>query len=70
MQEKNKGADYIIKKIHVKPINVTLKHEANSLKIFPDIETPTFFRQDDPQKAINIGQTNTLKTWKGLLNTL
>ena len=47
MQEKGKVANYIIKKIHVKPINETIKHGTNSLKIFADMETPTKFRQDD-----------------------
>ena len=47
MQEKRKDPDYIVKKIHVKPINLTIKHGTNSLKIFADMETPTNFRQDD-----------------------
>ena len=65
MQEKRKGADYIIKKIHVKPINVTIKHGTNSLKIFADMETPTNFRQDDyaiTKITTNKGQTNTVKS--------
>ena len=41
MQEKRKDADYIVKKIHVKPINLTIKHGTNSLKLFADMETPT-----------------------------
>ena len=45
MQEKRKGADYIIKKIHVKSINVTIQHGTNSLKKFVDMDTPTNFRQ-------------------------
>ena len=73
MQEKKKGADYIIKKIHIKSIKVTSKHETNSLKIFADIETPKKFRQNDyaiRKITINNGHTNTVKKRKGLLNIL
>ena len=38
MLEKRKDADYIIKKIHVKPIYMTIKHEKQSLKIIADME--------------------------------
>ena len=68
MQEKRKDADYIIKKIHVKPINVTIKHVTKSLQIIADMETPSNFRQDDytiTKITINKGQTNTVKKWKG-----
>ena len=44
MQEKRKDAEYIFKKSHVKPINVTYE---KSLQIIADMETPTNFRQDD-----------------------
>ena len=71
MQVKIKDAEYIIKKIHVKPINVALKHVTKSLQRIADMETPTNFRQDDytiTKITINKGQTSTVKTWKGLLN--
>ena len=70
MQEKGKVEDYIIKNIHVTPINETVKHETNSLKIFADMETPTNFRQDDCaiiKMMINKGHTNTIKHEKGLI---
>ena len=52
MQEKIKGAHYIIRKIHVKPINVTPQPGANSLKIFADMETPTFSDRMIPRKQL------------------
>ena len=67
MQEKGKVADYIIKKIHVKPINETLKHGTNSFKIFADMETPANFRQDDyaiTKITINKGQRNRVRHGK------
>ena len=47
MQENRKDEDYIIKKIHVRAINVTIKHMTKSLQIFADMETSTNFTQDD-----------------------
>ena len=47
MKENRKDADYIIKNIHVKPINMTIKHVTKSLQIIADIDTLTKFRQDD-----------------------
>ena len=47
MQEKRKDAEYIIRKIHVKPINVAIKHVTKSLQRIADMEAPTNFRQDD-----------------------
>ena len=47
MQERKKAAEYIIKKIHDKPINVALNHVTKSLQRIADMETPTTFRQDD-----------------------
>ena len=73
MQEKRKAAEYIIKKIHVKDINVIIKLGTYSLKIFADMETLTKFRQDYfaiTKITINKGQTNTVKTLKGLLSIL
>ena len=73
MQEKRKGAEYIIKTKHVKHINVIIKLGTNSLKIFADMETLINFRQDDyaiTKITINKGQTNTVKTSNGLLNIL
>ena len=68
MQEKRKDADYIIKKIHVKATNVTIKHVTKRLQLIADMERPTNFRQDDYTITIitiNKGQTNTAKKWKG-----
>ena len=68
MQEKRKEADYIIKKMHVNPINGTLKHVTESLQIIDGMETTTNFRQDDciiTNTTINRGHTNTIKKWKG-----
>ena len=42
MQEKIKDTEYIIKKIHVKPINVT-----KIVQRISDMETPTIFSKDD-----------------------
>ena len=47
MQEKRKDAEYIIRKIHVKPINVEIKHVTKSLQRIADMEAPTNFRHDD-----------------------
>ena len=47
MQEKRKDAEYIIRKIHVKSINVAIKHVTKSLQRIADMEAPTNFRQDD-----------------------
>ena len=47
MQEKRKDAEYIIRKIHVKPINVAIKYVTKSLQRIADMEAPTNFRQDD-----------------------
>ena len=47
MQEKIKDAEYIIKKIHVKPINMTLNNVTKSLQRIADIKTPTTFIKDD-----------------------
>ena len=68
MKEKRKEADYIIKKMHLKSINVTLKHVTESLQIIDCMETTTNFRQDDciiTNTTINRGHTNTIKKWKG-----
>ena len=46
MQEKRNNTDFIIQQIHVKPINVTIKHVTKALQRISDIETPTNFRQD------------------------
>ena len=47
MQEKRKDSEYIIRKIHVKPINVVIKHVKKSLQRISDMEAPTNFRHDD-----------------------
>ena len=47
MQDKIKDAEYIIKKIHVKPINMALNYVTKSLHRIDDMETSTTFRQDD-----------------------
>ena len=47
MREKRKDAEYIIRKIHIKPINVAIKHVTKSLQRIADMEAPTNFRQDD-----------------------
>ena len=47
MQEKRKDAEYIIRKIHVKPINLAIKHVTKSLQRIADMEAPTNFRQYD-----------------------
>ena len=68
MQEKRKDEDYIIKNIHVKATNVTIKHVTKRLQLIADMERPTNFRQDDYTITIitiNKGQTNTAKKWKG-----
>ena len=44
VQEKIKDAEYIIKKIHVKPINMVLKHVA---KIFEELLTWAHFPLSD-----------------------
>ena len=73
MREKRKDAEYVIRKIHIKPINVAIKHVTKSLQRIADMEAPTNFRQDDYTITIitiNKGQTNTAKKWKGRLNIL
>ena len=60
MQEKIEDAEYIIKKIHIKRINMVLKHVIKSLQRIVDMETPTTFRQDDyriTKKLKNIKKT-------------
>ena len=64
MREKRKDAEYIIRKIHIKPINVAIKHVTKSLQRIADMEAPTNFRQDDYTITIitiNKGQKNTAK---------
>ena len=46
MQEKIKDTEYMIKMMHVKPINMAVKHVTKSLQRIVDIDTPTTFRQD------------------------
>ena len=47
MQEERKDAYYIIRKIHVKPISLSIKHVTKSLQRIAGMEAPTNFRQDD-----------------------
>ena len=46
MQKKIKDAEYIIKKKHVKPINVALNYVTKSLQRISDMVTPTTFRHN------------------------
>ena len=50
MQEKRNKADLIIKQIHVKPINVTIKHVTKGIQIIADMETPANFRQSQKEQ--------------------
>ena len=46
MQEKIKHAEYIIKKLHFKPIKVAFNYVTKGLQKIADMETPTTFRKD------------------------
>ena len=64
MQEKRKDADFIIKQIHVKPINVTIKHTIKGIQRIADMETPANFRQyvyTITKRTVKKGQRNTVK---------
>ena len=49
MQDKIKDVEYIIKKVHGKPINMALNYVTKSLQRIDDMETSSTFRQDDIQ---------------------
>ena len=54
----------MIKNIHVKHINMTIKHVTKSLQRIADMEKPTNFRQDHyaiTKITTNKGQKNTVK---------
>ena len=47
MQENRKDAEYTIRNIHVKPINVAIKHVTKSLLMIAYMKAPTNFFQDN-----------------------